>query len=456
MSRPLPPATALTRRASLLICASALITTACGEPTPSGGASLGTRLADPAARKFYAARSGQPVWDDAKAKALAGALAAANVHGLDHHDFMIRPTAGVARDEALTLTALAYAKALASGLTDPSAIEPVFTLERNDVDLAAGLGAALELDDLATWLASLAPADAEYKAISAAYLAAAGQPPAATGQPLSNDAPANDAPADDAATNIPLAGAPAAASAQTRQLAANLERRRWLSRNPPAHRIDVNTAAAFLDYIAPGQPAWADRTVVGRRDHPTPSIQADFHRLIVNPPWKVPKEIAEKEILPKGPGYMARQDMRVVNGAVEQAPGRKCALGLVKFDVDDRYDIYLHDTPAKATFALRDRHRSHGCVRVEHAVNFARSIAAEVGKAGGFDQALATKDTHELDLGQSIGVRLLYHTAYVGPDGRVMVAPDVYGGDDRLAAALGFGAAATASGTAEADAEPGP
>jgi murein L,D-transpeptidase YcbB/YkuD len=466
MSRPLPPAT-LTRRTSLLICASALITTACGEPAPSGGAaSLGARLSDPAARKFYAARSGQAVWDDAKAKALAGALAASNAHGLDHHDFMVRPAAGFAPDEALTLTALAYAKALASGLTEPSAFEPVFTLERNDIDLAAGLGAALERDDLVNWLASLAPADPEYKAISAAYLAAAGQPAATAGQPLSNDAPAtnapandalsNDAPADNATNSLPAGAAGASASPQTRQLAANLERRRWLSRGPPAHRIDVNTAAAFLDYIAPGQPTWMTRTVVGRRDHRTPCIQADFHRLVVNPPWKVPKEIAAKEIFPKGPRYMAREDMRVVNGAVEQAPGRKCALGLVKFDVDDRYDIYLHDTPAKTMFALPDRHRSHGCVRVEHAVDFARSVAAETGKGDDFDQALATKETHELDLGQSIGVRLLYHTAYLDPQGRVMVAPDVYGGDDRLAAALGFGPAGAASAAAVSDADFGP
>jgi murein L,D-transpeptidase YcbB/YkuD len=198
---------------------------------------------------------------------------------------------------------------------------------------------------------------------------------------------------------------------QARQLAVNLERRRWLDRSPPAHRIDVNTAGAFLGYFVDGQQVLTARTVVGRDDHPTPSIQAPFQRLIANPSWRVPTGIAEKEILPMGAGYMASQDMRVENGRVVQAPGPKNALGQVKFDLEDPYDIYLHDTPAKSNFALDERHRSHGCVRVQNAVDLARRIAAETGKAGDFDNALATTDTAPIELGQTIAVRLLYHPA---------------------------------------------
>jgi murein L,D-transpeptidase YcbB/YkuD len=196
--------------------------------------------------------------------------------------------------------------------------------------------------------------------------------------------------------------------------------------------------------------------VVGKDDHATPSIEAAFHRLVANPPWRVPKDIAEKEILSKGPDYMAREDMHMEDGQVVQAPGPKSALGLVKFDVEDPYDIYLHDTPSKSWFAAAERHRSHGCVRVQGAVDFARRIAAETGKAEKFDQALASKDTSEVDLGQSIAVRMLYHTAYFDQTGEVLYAPDVYGADDRLAAALGFGQAAAAARRPEGDADLGP
>jgi murein L,D-transpeptidase YcbB/YkuD len=243
---------------------------------------------------------------------------------------------------------------------------------------------------------------------------------------------------------------------QSRQLAANLERRRWLARTPPAHRIDVNTAGCFLGYVRPGAPVESRRVVAGRDDHATPSIEADFRQLVANPPWKVPDDIAAKEIYPKGPGYMAREDMHVVDGHVEQAAGPKSSLGLVKFDVVDPYDIYLHDTPAKALFALPERHRSHGCVRVQNAVDFARGIAAETGRVDAFNQALASTDTQQIDLGQTIAVRMLYHTAYLGPDGKVLLAPDIYGADDLLAAALGYGQAKAAQQRREPEEDLGP
>lgn len=431
MSRLFKSQAQLTRRQSFGLAALAFAGGGCSaSDQPSTAAGVGRTLSDPTGRRFYQLRNWQAAWVPAQRQALIDAITDAKAHGLAPAAF--QPKGATANgppptDEALTLAALAYAKALASGVIDARRVEPIFTLERNKVDLAAGLAQALQSGDVAGWLASLAPADPEYKALSAAYLAALGQTglqaPPARGAPI---------------------GMSMAPTDQSRQLAANLERRRWLTRAPPEHRIDVNTAGAFFGYFKPGAPVLTGRTVVGRDDHPTPSIQASFHRLIVNPPWRVPKDIAEKEILPKGAAYMAREDMRIVGDQVEQAPGPKSALGRVKFDVEDPYDIYLHDTPSKALFAAADRHRSHGCVRVENAVAFARGIAAETGNADDFDQALATNDTQPVELGQTIPVRLLYHTAYLGPDGGVLLAPDVYGTDDKLAAALGFGQAAAA------------
>jgi murein L,D-transpeptidase YcbB/YkuD len=41
------------------------------------------------------------------------------------------------------------------------------------------------------------------------------------------------------------------------QIALNMERRRWLSRDVPDTRIDVNTAAALLDYYKDGKAVWS-------------------------------------------------------------------------------------------------------------------------------------------------------------------------------------------------------
>jgi len=71
-----------------------------------------------------------------------------------------------------------------------------------------------------------------------------------------------------------------------------------------------------------------------------------------------------------------------------QESGPKNSLGLVKFDMQDKEAIYLHDTPAKAIFGMDDRHRSHGCVRVENAVQFATAIAEQEGVLDQFQEAL--------------------------------------------------------------------
>lgn len=154
-------------------------------------------------------------------------------------------------------------------------------------------------------------------------------------------------------------------------------------RSPMHTRLPrAQSAAASVKYIRSGRRAWPGRAVVGRNDHPTPSLETSFRRLTVNPPWRVPASIARREILPRGPSYVRREGLVWRDGLLVQPPGPRCALGLVKFDLEDRYEIYLHDTPAKRLFALSNWHRSHGCVRVQHAVALARLLASERGRHG--------------------------------------------------------------------------
>src|SRR3546814_16039196 len=68
------------------------------------------------------------------------------------------------------------------------------------------------------------------------------------------------------------------AAERARQLAVNLELRRWLNRTPPATRIDVNTAAATLDYWHGGIPVDHRRVVVGQPDWETPQPSSAIAR----------------------------------------------------------------------------------------------------------------------------------------------------------------------------------
>lgn len=351
-------------------------------------------------------------WSAESLAALRSALGHAAAHGLDASQLIRQADAATPADGArLHRIALTYAKALALGVADPKALHQTFTLETNQRDLAGELGQALAQGRLGAWLASLPPDDADYRTLSAAYLDAR--------------AAAKAHPRD------------AARRQKARTLALNLERRRWLARDVPQTRIDVNVAAARLWFFRDGVMLDSRKVVAGAPVHETPLIQASFHRIVTNPPWYVPASIARREILPKGAGYMARHGMRMVDGRVVQEPGPDSALGQVKFDLQDDQAIYLHDTPFQSAFERTNRNLSHGCIRVEDAVGFARLVAESFGVADQFEDQLATGDTGSVSLGADVPVRLLYETAYV-EDGEVRFARDPYGYDPKLAEALGL------------------
>src|SRR3546814_3367477 len=78
------------------------------------------------------------------------------------------------------------------------------------------------------------------------------------------------------------------------------------------------------------------------------------------------------------------------DGWIVQKPGPKNSLGLVKFDMQNEHQIYLHDTPAKQLFGEVQRQRSHGCVRVEDALGFAAILARDEGISAEWEKARAT------------------------------------------------------------------
>ena len=61
---------------------------------------------------------------------------------------------------------------------------------------------------------------------------------------------------------------------------------------------------------------------------------------------------------------------------VVQDAGPENPLGHIKLMCPNEYDVYLHDTPQHSRFSVAVRNYSHGCVRVEHAVELADSLVA--------------------------------------------------------------------------------
>jgi murein L,D-transpeptidase YcbB/YkuD len=450
-------------------------------------------------------------WNSQTEQQLREAIANAPANGLKPELFL----KGGEKGAELTQAAVRYASALANGYSDPKKLFEVYTIPHDQVDVRPGLQQAIQKGDVKGWLQSLTPQTDEYRALSRAhlhYLQLAGQTklqPIPDGKPIK---PGNrdprmpqviaaltavgylNAPApqqQNGATSAAHAASPAQSTTyspnfvnavkriqadwgfkpdgviggdtldalnagpayRARQLAVAMEKLRWLQRTPPGTRIDVNTAAAFLDYYRDGQHVDHRTVVVGEADKPTPQLQAPIVRLVAKPTWTVPKGIGEKELATKSPAWLQQNQFVMKGDQYVQLSGPKNSLGLVKFDMDDKEAIYLHDTPEKAWFGMPERHRSHGCVRVQNAVQFATALADQEGVGDQFQQAMQKGDDPTtssddssttpgddksfIKLPNPIPVRLLYQTVFW--DGsNVMFRPDIYGWDENIAKAIGL------------------
>lgn len=483
-------------------------------PPAIDAAALRSTASDQETRHFYELNGWRPVWSEANGHALRQALDGRSAHGLDHVAFLgeADSSASPARQEvALTRSALRYAAALAAGAVDPSKLHEIYTIPRPQANLAMALAQALDRRDVGQWLASLAPQDAEYAALSKAYrfyrgeaqqearpaIAMAGiihpgdrdeRVPAIARQLVDDEyltdqqsrsagSPAGTDPATQTGETRTVPDTlytPQMVSAikqlqrdfgiaadgvigphtleilnlrpgdRARALAGAMERRRWLSRTPPATRIDVNIAASRLRYYREGNVVDSRKVIVGKPGRETPQLLAPIYRLVANPTWTIPKSIERREMAGVSDAYLRRHNMVRRNGWIVQQSGPHNALGLVKFDMKDDQAIYLHDTSAPSLFDRSQRHLSHGCVRVDDALGFAQRIARDEGVAAEWEQARASGRQRFVALPHDIPVRLLYHNVFVDDSGNLNFRTDPYGWNMAVAQALGFGSTATA------------
>ncbi len=392
------------------------------------------------------------------------------------------PAVQAAAQDRLARAAIAYARAEHGMAIDPAAIDDDFAL-RAPFDAAAEFAAASASGQVGAWLAAQTRSDPAYLAlveararyedidghggwetIPAGRAARAGQRDRrapALRQRLAAEGYDAPAPADPKAAGVvdpALAEALAAfqdhhglkadgvLTAQTLEalnvsahdrlvaLDVNLERARWLPVAMPATRIEVDTAGPDVTLFQDGQPTLAMRAVAGETKRPTPMFASEITAVEFNPPWIVPNDIARKELYPKGRGYLARAGFHVVNGRLIQRAGPKSSLGYVKFEIPDRFTVYMHDTPARSLFALDARWRSHGCVRLANPRGLAAILLG--WDPAKIDEAIAAGATRTYALKTHIPVYVVYRTAWVTPDGHASFRADVYGWDAEIATAL--------------------
>jgi murein L,D-transpeptidase YcbB/YkuD len=208
--------------------------------------------------------------------------------------------------------------------------------------------------------------------------------------------------------------------------------------------------------------------VVGKAyDHETP-VFADYMRYVVfRPYWEVPMSIQFAELVPKirrDRNYLEDHGFEVttIDGTVvtdgpvsddvlsqlrsgslsiRQKPGPKNALGLAKFIFPNRYNVYLHSTPAPELFLKARRDFSHGCIRVQNPAALAAWVLRDKPEwtLDKINAAMNGDETIEVNLDKPIPVLILYSTAVVEPDGEVRFFRDIYKYDSAMEQALASG-----------------
>jgi murein L,D-transpeptidase YcbB/YkuD len=251
-----------------------------------------------------------------------------------------------------------------------------------------------------------------------------------------------------------------------RQIAANLERWRWLRHDLGAAYAFVDAAAFEMFIVDRGREVLRMKVVAGTPTWQTPVFSSVFTEVVINPSWYAPPSILLKELIgymKADPAYLERNKMKLLRGwgpdevevdvrtldlsavtkenldfRLVQEPGPLNILGRLKFTHPNRYRVFLHDTPYQSDFGLIQRSASHGCIRIEKPVDFAVFL---LGDPEGWTpekirELIDTEKELVFPLDGRVAAHVFYGTAWTGEDGAVAFRPDIYFLDEKLAAAL--------------------
>lgn len=174
-----------------------------------------------------------------------------------------------------------------------------------------------------------------------------------------------------------------------KRIAITLDRYKQLPDTFPQKYIWVNLPAYYLELWDNDTLIVRSKVIVGKPATRTPVLYSTITDMVTYPQWTIPESIIKKDILPalkEDPGYLARKGFNLVDAKGEivdpytikwskyshgipwnvmQGSGDDNALGIFKFNFNNPYSVYLHDTNQRYLFGNTERALSHGCVRVQ-------------------------------------------------------------------------------------------
>lgn len=192
----------------------------------------------------------------------------------------------------------------------------------------------------------------------------------------------------------------------------------------------VNIPAYTVYAVEGGMVQFSSRAIVGARNTRTPVMVSNMWGIKYNPDWHAPAGITKRytqKIVDGKWDYFQQHGIRVTQTSTgayrfSQPSGPNNALGVIKFEMINEVDIYLHDTNQPDKYERTNRALSSGCVRVQEW----KKLAAWVlnSDESFVDKQLANKRTR-IEAITPIPVYIGYFPAWV-VNGQVVYYEDVY------------------------------
>ena len=246
------------------------------------------------------------------------------------------------------------------------------------------------------------------------------------------------------------------------RIAITMDRYKMLPEKMPEKYLWVNLPAYQLQLWEGDSITLLSKIICGKPATRSPVLTSAIAELITYPKWSIPASIIEKEVLPglkknshytikKGYGIFDSKGNEVNPDSVNwskfkktipyrviQGSGDDNALGVLKFNFNNKYAVYLHDTNERYLFARNDRDLSHGCIRVQQWQQLAfyviRNDAIDSASAPRLDSMqtwLKKKEKHSIAIHNKLPLFIRYFTCEGKKDG-IVFYDDMYGEDKIL------------------------
>jgi murein L,D-transpeptidase YcbB/YkuD len=252
-----------------------------------------------------------------------------------------------------------------------------------------------------------------------------------------------------------------------KRIAITLDRYKQMPETMPGKYILVNLPAFYLQVWDADTIALSSKIICGKPATSTPFITSAISDLVIFPTWTVPTSIIKKEMLPglkRNSNYLARKGLHLYNNKgelidpatvnwekyskgipykIQQGSGDDNALGVIKFNFNNPFDVYLHDTNQRYLFKNAMRALSHGCVRVQEwqklAFYIARNDSLQSKKTGdtlkyntdSITNWIARKERHRIDVKNKIPLFIRYFGCE-GINGTIKFYDDIYDEDKKI------------------------